>query len=367
MFSYQIIPYTLNFRFEAKTSRGSMMTKKTWFIKLTHADFPNRVGWGECGPLKGLSPETETVLEENMHLFSDFVVSRISSSPAQWDKISTKWLNEWTGPWLPSLVFAWECAFLDWQNGGRQLICDPLFHGGQWSVPINGLVWMNERKTMFDQAMEKADHGFSTIKIKVGALDWKEELGLLRDLRQELSSDKFIIRLDANGAWTHAEAISKLEELYPFDIHSIEQPIAPGQLNELAELCQRSPIPIALDEELIGKPFDDQKFELLEQVQPPHLVLKPTLLGGLGQTDQWIKMAEDLGIDWWITSMLESNIGLNAVSQLAAQYRPVLPQGLGTGGLYENNIQSPLKIQDGMLSWNPKKSWEFDCIQEGKG
>lgn len=362
MFSYQIIPYSLDFRQEAKTSRGSLRTKNTWFLKLTHSDYPNRVGWGECGPLKGLSPESEEILEENFTLFSDFVLMHLSTNQCQWEKLSLKWMNDWSGPWLPSLVFAWECAFLDWVNGGKQLICDPLFHAGNWEVPINGLVWMNERKTMFEQAIVKAEQGFSTIKIKVGALDWEEELGLLKDLRKELPADKFTIRLDANGAWTYSEALLKLEALAEFDIHSIEQPIATNQLEALSSLCRTSPIPIALDEELINKPFDHQKYDLLEQVQPAYLVLKPTLVGGLGQTDQWIKMAEDMGIDWWITSMLESNVGLNAVSQLAAQYRPVLPQGLGTGGLYQNNIPSPLEIREGALTMNPSTGWGFEIL-----
>jgi o-succinylbenzoate synthase len=229
-------------------------------------------------------------------------------------------------------------------------------------VPINGLVWMNSREAMEQQARQKAAEGFDTVKFKVGALDWSQELSLLETIRSEFSHEKLRIRLDANGAWSALEAQAKLAQLVQFDIEFIEQPIAPGQATEMARLCQESPVPIALDEELIGKPFDHQKFSLLEEIQPQAIVLKPSLLGGLGQCHQWVKMAEDAGISWWITSMLESNLGLNAICQLAAQYRPVLHQGLGTGKIYTNNIPSPLKVIRGEMHYQPGEPWDVDSV-----
>lgn len=360
MFRYQIIPYTLRFQFEAGTSRGVLKEKKTWFLRLTHPDFPDRVGWGEAGPLPLLSPENCETFASQLETVSQWLAPKLQPVQAAWENLSAHWLQHWEGPWLPAAWFAWETAYLDWLNGGRQLVCDALFHAGQWAVPINGLVWMNGRPAMERAAEEKALAGYQAVKFKVGALDWPQELEMIRHFSQQ--HPLISIRLDANGAWQPHEALAKLTQLGPFGIHSVEQPIAPGQPHALAALCKASPIPIALDEELIGKPEDHQKFSLLECVSPAYLVLKPMLLGGLGQCHQWIKMAEDLGIQWWITSMLESNIGLNAVSQLAAQYRPVLPQGLGTGQLYTNNMASPLAIAGGSLVYRPGTPWDFECL-----
>lgn len=361
MFSFSIHPYTLHFNFEAGTSRGKLRQKKTWFIRLWHADFPEKSGWGECGPLSGLSPDFEEDMTEILSETAYKLLPLLPKSSHHWEYVSPNWMEQLAlGKWIPSVWFALETAWLDWMNGGQRLICDPLFFAGQWRVPINGLVWMNEAAAMEKQAIEKIQSGFSTIKFKVGALNWKDEFSLLKRIRE--AYPEIGIRLDANGAWTPEVALARLEELNHLYIESIEQPIAPGQLDALQHLCAQSAIPIALDEELIGKPSDREKFSLLEKVSPWGIVLKPTLLGGLGQCHQWIKMAEDLGITWWITSMLESNIGLNAISQFAAQYRPTLPQGLGTGTLYANNVNSPLTIEKGELYYNPNKGWEIETL-----
>lgn len=359
MFSLEIIPYELKFRFLAKTSRGALKTKSTWFVRLCHSDFPNREGWGECGPLPGLSPDFDIDMEKTIREIGQMILPLLETKPMGWHRLTRNWMESKSIPWAPSVLFAIETAWLDWINGGQKLICDPFFHQGHWSIPINGLVWMNERETMFTQALEKAALGFQVIKIKVGALDWVEEWNLLNDLRKKLSPDQFTLRLDANGAWSETEALDKLKELAAFSIHSLEQPIPTGNPEAMERLCRNSPVPIALDESLIGHPFDNQKFSLLEEIQPQYIVLKPTLVGGLGQTDQWIRIAEDLGIDWWITSMLESNLGLNAIAQLAAQYRPTLAQGLGTGGLYENNVEAPLEVHNGQLNYNSTKIWNL--------
>jgi o-succinylbenzoate synthase len=260
------------------------------------------------------------------------------------------------------VVFGWEMAWLEWVNGGKKLICDLGFWSGNWAIPINGLVWMNGFDHMLAEARIKVAQGFDTIKIKVGSLAWKEEFELIQQLRTEFPPDKITIRIDANGSWNPTEALERLSELAPFSIHSVEQPIATGHWQEMAKLCQKSPIPVALDEELIGHFLDHQKYSLLESIPAAFLVLKPTLLGGLGQTHQWIKMAEEMDMDWWITSMLESNVGLNAIAQLAAQYHPSLPQGLGTGGLYSKNFPSPLIIENGELKVDKSLALEIQKL-----
>jgi len=357
MFLYQIVPHTLQFKSPAGTSRGIFKEKKTWFIKLWHSQFPDRMGWGECGPLPGLSPENEAGFESDLEAFSAFVIPHLQTQYSAWEKLAATWMEHWQGPWLPAAIFGWETAWLDWVNGGQKLICDPLFHSGQWQVPINGLVWMDAIPAMETEAFQKQLMGYDTIKLKVGALNWEDELNLITRLRAVMPESEITLRLDANGAWQPKEALFKLEELASLGIHSVEQPIKPGLPRDMASLCRESPVPIALDEELIGKPMDFEKFSTLETIDPQYIVIKPTLVGGLSQSHQWIQMAEDLGIGWWITSMLESNIGLNAVSQLAASYRPTAPQGLGTGQLYLNNIGSPLVIDSGLLSYNQVLSW----------
>ena len=343
MFSFEIQPYILKFRFDAGTSRGVLKEKKVWFLILRHSDYPGREGRGEAGILPGLSPENPDTFESDLRKLADFVLPLMETQPRNWQRLSARWLEHWQGPWLPSALFALETAWLDWVNGGKELICDAEFHSGFGSVPINGLVWMNHRSEMEKQAREKRHAGFDTIKFKVGALHWQEELEMLRQIREEMP--EMNIRLDANGAWKPEEAMKKLEQLAALNIESIEQPIAPGQTDAMARICGESPIPVALDEELIGSPFDHQKFSLLESINPQFIVLKPGLLGGLGQCHQWITLAEDMGCGWWITSMLESNVGLNAIAQLAAHYRPLLPQGLGTGQLFENNFPSTLGLR----------------------
>jgi hypothetical protein len=358
MFSFEIQPHTLQFRFEAGTSRGVLKEKQSWFVVLRHSDFPGLEGWGEAGFLPGLSSENLATFESDLNLLGNFLLPQMEEKPRNWRRLSANWLENWNGPWLPSGLFAFETAWLDWVNCGKKLICDPDFHLGNWRVPINGLVWMNPIVTMEEQAREKKEAGFDTIKLKVGALNWTEEFELIKRIRSEMPASEIKIRLDANGAWELKEAFQKLEALAVLEIESIEQPIAVGQIEALADLCRHSPIPIALDEELNGKPYDHQKFNLLEAVEPQFIVLKPSLLGGLGQTNQWISMAEDVGIAWWITSMLESNVGLNAISQLAAQYRTFIPQGLGTGQLYSNNISSPLSILNGEIFSDPDLGWQ---------
>lgn len=365
MFRYTFRPYTLRFRSPAGTSRGVLTEKTSWFLRLWHTGNPECAGWGEAGLLPGLSPENEPTFETDARAFLDACMPMLGTGARNRDRLSAGWLESWPGPWLPSVVFALETAWLDWYHGGKRLICDSLFHSGNWEIPINGLVWMNPAQTMESEALQKQAAGFQTLKFKVGALEWKEERALLGRLREHLPADRFAFRLDANGAWTEEEALARLESLAVLEIESLEQPVAPGQPHAMARICRESPIPIALDEELRGLPGDAGKYGLLEAVNPAFIVLKPTLLGGMGQTHQWIQLAEDMGIGWWITSMLESNLGLNAIAQLSAGYRPVLAQGLGTGQIYLNNLPSPLAVAGGHLAYDPAKQWDLSVLETG--
>jgi L-alanine-DL-glutamate epimerase-like enolase superfamily enzyme len=260
---------------------------------------------------------------------------------------------------LPSLRFALETAALDLSHGGRHQLYTNGFSRGRGAIPINGLVWMGDAPFMRAQIRQKLAAGYACLKVKIGSLDWVTELALLAEIRAEAGPNQLVLRVDANGAFAPAEALGKLRELAAFDIHSIEQPIAAGQWPALAELCRTSPIPIALDEELIGLTDPSRQEAMLDAVRPPYLVLKPTLLGGHAATRRWIALAEARGMAWWITSALESNIGLNAVAQLTGEYDVGdFAQGLGTGQLYDNNLAAPLRIEAGALHYDPAGRWE---------
>ena len=263
-------------------------------------------------------------------------------------------------PEYPSIRFALETALFDLQSGGKQDLFETEFAKGKKSIPINGLVWMGDKQFMQDQLIQKIEEGYNCIKIKVGAIDFKLECELLNSIRENFSSSEMIIRVDANGAFSFKEAQKKLNELSRFDLHSIEQPIKQGQIEFMKVLCAESPIPIALDEELIGVFTEQQKKALLETILPQYIILKPALLGGMMISHDWINIAENLGIAWWITSALESNIGLNAIAQFTSFLDPNLHQGLGTGQLYHNNIESPLEIKNGHLFYNTTKNWNIN-------
>ncbi len=346
--------HTLQFRFDAGTSRGVLTTKDTWYLILWDEQNPAVKGIGECGPLKGLSPDDRPELEDKLR--------EICQS------ISTLSVAEFTVPQIlsnfslreyPSVLFGLETALLDLRNGGERLILPSTFTQGKENIPINGLVWMGNESFMREQLEEKILQGYSCIKLKIGAIDFEAELKLIERIRKHFSPEQITIRVDANGAFLLKEAREKLQRLSAYSIHSIEQPIQAGQLEAMRELCQDSPLPIALDEEIIGIKTLEEKKELLEFIRPQYIILKPTLVGGLEMSREWISLAENLGIGWWITSALESNIGLNAVSQLAASLPISMPQGLGTGQLYHNNIPSPLHIQKGNLFYDHSQPWDL--------
>lgn len=344
---------TLDFRFDAGTSRGVLKTRDVYWIKAFDPRNPEVVGWGEAAPLIKLSPDYredfEGILRE--------ILQKLNAETWELGQEAVLFkLKELIPFSLPSIRFGLETAILDWLNGGKRRILTNAFYDFQKPIPINGLIWMGDRDFMFQQIDQKLAEGFDCIKMKIGAIDFEQEIELLTYIRSKFSSDQITLRVDANGAFSPNEALVKLERLAGIEIHSIEQPIPAGNWNGMRDLCKITPLAIALDEELIGV---KEKKELLDQIQPQHIILKPTLLGGILETQEWIRLAEECGIGWWMTSALESNIGLNAISQLASTFDPLIPQGLGTGKLYHNNLDSPLEIRSGQIHYNPTKSWEL--------
>jgi len=350
----RFIPYTLRFKFEAGTSRGVLTTKQNYLVECKSENFPGCFGYGEAGPLVGLSvddiPDFDVHLNHLVHALEGL---RFSTKPEE----LLFQLKDTVPAQFPSMRFALETALLDLIHGGKRRILANHFYDKQTPIPINGLVWMGEKEAMWKQVEEKLAAGFTCIKIKIGALDFDQECALLGLIREQFPSSGITIRVDANGAFSPEEAMDKLKRLASYGIHSIEQPIRQGNVVDMARLCAHSPVPIALDEELIGVDTLEEKIKLLKAIRPQFIILKPTLLGGLLSSKEWIDIAEELGIGWWITSALEGNIGLNAVAQFTATYAPNMPQGLGTGQLYHNNISSPLSIVNGTLIYGEQTEW----------
>jgi o-succinylbenzoate synthase len=335
--NYSIQHNIFHFKNPSGTSRGVLTEKHAWFVTLWNKENPSVKGVGECSIIAGLSPDyvSNEHYEAAIHDFcKDYCTSKTFPST----------LND-----FPSIKFGIETALLDLKNGGKGLIFENDFSINSKKLPINGLIWMGDQAFMEDQIEQKLTEGFSTLKMKVGAIDFNNEIALLSAIRKRFSKDEITLRVDANGAFTKEDALSKLTELAKLDLHSIEQPIQAGDWQGMKELCHVSPLPIALDEELIGIDSIKDKAELLKTIQPPFIILKPSLHGGIEGTKEWIELAEEKGIQWWITSALESNIGLNAICQLTAEYTTTLPQGLGTGSLYTNNIESDLCVENGFI------------------
>ncbi len=343
----------LRFNFPARTSRGALTEHQAWYLHLTDRAQPGAVGTGEAAPLAGLSPDFGPAFGGQVAaLCQRFNAARQPAFAAAAAPV-------FVGTALPALVFALETAVLDLATGGQHRLYDNAFSRGRVPLPINGLVWMGGADFMRQQIREKLAAGFSCLKLKIGSLDFATDLQLLAEIRAEAGPERLTLRVDANGAFAPAEALEKLRALARFDLHSIEQPIRAGQPAALADLCRQSPVPVALDEELIGVTDPAAQEALLVAVRPAYVVLKPTLLGGHAATRRWIALAENHGIGWWMTSALESNVGLNAVAQLTAEYAVGdFAQGLGTGQLYHNNVAAPLRVAAGQLHYDPTGSWE---------
>ena len=320
-----------DFKQPSGTSRGVLTKKHAWFITVWNDRDPSIRGIGECSIIPGLSPDFESFESYERKLNS--VCNQLNQDLIDW----------------PSIRFGVETAILDLENGGTRTYFDNAFAKGNRKIPINGLIWMGDKAFMHKQIEDKIAEGFTTIIMKIGAIDFNTEIELLQEIRRRYSKDEMSLRVDANGAFSVEEASEKLERLFDLEIHSIEQPIAPGQSYEMAKLCAQSELDIALDEELIGVNDPDKKNALLTAIKPQYIILKPSLHGGILGTREWIEIAEKKQIQWWITSALESNIGLKAICELTAEYKNKLPQGLGTGSLYLNNVPSPLHVQNGYI------------------
>ncbi|NER13877.1 o-succinylbenzoate synthase [Leptobacterium flavescens] len=336
--------HILHFKRPSGTSRGVLTDKETWFIIIEEN---GKKGIGECGILRGLSIDDTPDYEEqlkwacgNIHLGLERLYTELKA--------------------YPSIQFGLEQAF-------RMLGSDELFSlfpsdftRGNKNIPINGLIWMGEEDFMKSQIEAKLKEGFDCIKMKIGAIDFETEIKLLRSIRRSFSPNEIEIRVDANGAFSPDEALEKLKILSELELHSIEQPIKQGQTEHMARLCENTPLAIALDEELIGVFDVTKKRELLQIVKPQYIILKPSLVGGYRGSEEWIEIAENNNAGWWITSALESNVGLSAIAQWTYTLQSDMPQGLGTGSLYTNNFESPLRVTHGELRYEQGKDWNFN-------
>ncbi|HKK12172.1 MAG TPA: o-succinylbenzoate synthase [Flavobacteriaceae bacterium] len=335
--------YILNFKRPSGTSRGVLNTKETWFIILNSEE---RQGIGECGLLRGLSVDDREDYEaqlqwtcKNIHLG----LGRLYTENVE----------------FPSIQFGLEMAFKSLESQMPFELFPSEFTRGKASIPINGLIWMGDEAFMKEQIKEKIKAGFCCIKMKIGAIDFETEINLLKSIRQEFSSRDMELRVDANGAFQPDEALEKLKRLSDLDLHSIEQPIKSGQFQTMAKLCKETPLPIALDEELIGIFSVTKKREMLQTIRPQYIILKPSFIGGFRGTQEWILLAEKQKTGWWITSALESNVGLNAIAQWTFTLQSNMVQGLGTGSLFTNNFESPLQIKNGTLHYDNTLNWTF--------
>ena len=336
--------HILNFKQPSGTSRGVLKTKETWFIILKDN---GKTGVGECGILRGLSaddrPDYEDVLKwasTNIHLGLDVLYHELEQ--------------------FPSIQFGIEMAFKSLENDNPFELFPSKFTTNNASIPINGLIWMGTEVFMKQQIEEKIEAGFHCIKMKIGAIDFETEYQLLKSIRKEFSVNDIELRVDANGAFTPEDALEKLQRLSELDLHSIEQPIKQGQTEEMAKLCELTPLSIALDEELIGVFNVTDKAKLLQTIKPQYIILKPSFVGGWKGSQEWINLANQEKINWWITSALESNVGLNAIAQWTYTLNSSLPQGLGTGSLFTNNFESPLRVLEGTLNYDNNINWNFN-------
>ena len=336
--------YILQFKRPSGTSRGVMTEKETWFIVL---EKEGKKGIGECGILRGLSIDDRPDYEEKLR----WTCANIHLGENQlWEALIE----------FPSIQFGVEMAFRSLACESSFLLFPSDFTNGRKSIPINGLVWMGEESFMKQQIEEKLADGFRCVKLKIGAIDFDAELELLRFIRQHFTPEQVEIRVDANGAFDSHLALNKITQLSEFEIHSIEQPIQKNNTDSMADLCKTTPIPIALDEELIGVFSLEEKEVLLQKIKPQYLILKPSFIGGFRGTKEWISLAEKHQIGWWITSALESNIGLNAIAQFTFLQHNLMPQGLGTGALYTNNFDCPLQVSQGQLWYKKDADWDCD-------
>lgn len=339
----EFAPYLLEFKEPAGTSRGVLKNKPTFFIKVYDEENPDNFGIGEAAVFPDLSPEADgNYVWKLTELMANVAIGR----PTDLSRHS-------------SIQFGFEQALLDFSNGSRGVYYPSPFTQGESEIEINGLIWMGDYDRMIERIETKISDGFKCIKLKIGALDWSKELDMLKFIRKNFDDKDLIIRVDANGGFSFEDCLDKLNELAKLNVHSIEQPIKYGNPLQMRELCRLSPIPIALDEELIGKSSLKERIETLEKISPQFIILKPALCGGFSGASEWIEEAEKRNIGWWITSALESNVGLNSIAQFSAAINARGPQGLGTGSLFVNNFTTPLALDKDKLHFNPKQSLDY--------
>lgn len=341
--------HTFQFKQPGGTSRGVLKTKDSWYLIVWESSDPLIKGIGECSLIKGLSWDPPLDFDRMLQT----VVSEINN----FEFLLTKGLVE-----FPAIRFGLETALIDLRRKGQKILFPSGFTRGTTGIPINGLVWMGDYEFMRKQIIEKIENNYRCIKLKIGAINFDDELKLLKMIRKDFNTKELELRVDANGAFSPEEAPEKLKRLSDYQLHSIEQPIRQGQFNEMAKLCENSPVPIALDEELIGLAKVEDISEMLEVIRPQYIIIKPSLLGGFRQSVLFITEAEKRNINWWVTSALEGNIGLSAIAQWTATLENPMPQGLGTGQLFTNNITSPLFIQDAKLYFNPENQWDLSSL-----
>ncbi|MCH5223742.1 MAG: o-succinylbenzoate synthase [Muribaculaceae bacterium] len=339
----EFAPYLLKFKEPGGTSRGVLTEKPTFLIRVYDERQPEKFGIGEAAVFPDLSPEADgkyvwklTELLANVAIGRETDLSRHSS-----------------------IQFGLEQAIYDFSNGCKGIYFPGEFTLGEKPIEINGLVWMGDFDKMIERIDEKVEAGFKCIKLKIGAIDWESELEMIRYIRQKYSGNQLMIRVDANGAFKPEDCMSKLKSLAGLEVHSIEQPIKAGHPELMAKICKESPLPIALDEELIGKGTTDERIRTLDEIKPAYIILKPALCGGFSGAMEWISEAEKRGINWWITSALESNVGLNAIAQWTAYINASGPQGLGTGGVFTNNFETPVYLEKDLLKFDPSHSLDY--------
>lgn len=346
----EFAPYLLHFKEPGGTSRGVMTEKPTFLIKVYDEADPSHFGIGEAAVFPGLSPEADgnyvwklTELMANVAIGKTTDLSRHSS-----------------------IQFGFEQALLDFSCGCRGIYYPSAFTQGESRIEINGLVWMGDFDRMIERIEEKLKAGFRCIKLKIGAIDWHKELEMIEFIRRRFSEESLMIRVDANGGFTMDDALPRLKRLADLGVHSIEQPIKAGNPELMAFLCQVSPLPIALDEELIGKYTTADRVAILDAIKPAYIILKPALCGGFSGGEEWIYLAEERGIGWWVTSALESNVGLSAIAQWTAYIGAKGPQGLGTGGVFTDNFDTPVYLEGDKLGFNASKPFDYNQFADLK-
>lgn len=349
MIAARWVEKTLEPRFELGTSKGPINARTVWYLMAWHTERPEVIGIGEAALFPGHSKEFPADVKSKL--------IELCAGTSDWHQRLTTDLVD-----VPSVRFAVEQCLRDLVVSGTKQLYPSDFTLGQRAIPINGLVWMGDKATMKQRIREQIDKGFTTVKMKIGAIGIDDELALLKAVRNEYDARTITLRVDANGAFDQRSVRDVLHRLADLEVESIEQPIAPGLYEAMAELCADTPLPIALDEDLIGLNHPDNKRDLLDTVRPQHIVIKPSLVGGWAAAQDWIDLAAQRGIGWWITSALESSIGLNAIAQWTATLAIDRPQGLGTGSVYANNIPTPLEVNAGALWYRPEGSWDLRGI-----